>query len=292
MIVVRLQGGLGNQLFQYSAARRLAHVHDAELVIEDSYFTSRRACDSTWQYELDHFNVALRRPSETERRSFLSYCKSPWYIIRRMLPLPGHYRYVPERHFHFAPDILDLPDDVFLDGYWQSEKYFSDVHELIRSELRFKDGMSPVEREIAGEISRSNAVSIHVRRGDYVSNAKAAAVHGVCTPDYYRHAIENMEIHLESPFFFIFSDDHEWAERNVAPWCGAHHMICRNTGAAFRDLRLMSLCKHNIVANSSFSWWGAWLNSNVEKRVVAPKNWFLTNRLDTRDLLPPGWIRL
>jgi len=292
MIVIRLQGGLGNQLFQYAAARRLAYQHKTEVVIEDSYFSDSRNGHTQWQYDLGNLNVALRFPTTGERKSFLPYCRHPWRLLRTVVSLPGRYRYVRERHFHFDPRILHLPDNVFLDGYWQSEKYFVDIDDLLRTELSFRDELSPEEKNFANAIKASSAVSIHVRRGDYVTNPRAAATHGTCSLDYYQRAASYMKERIGSPTYFVFSDDPEWALRHMTFLSAGEHVVNVQTKSGFRDLRLMSLCKHNIIANSSFSWWGAWLNTHARKIVVAPQKWFATGQFNTHDLIPCAWVRV
>jgi hypothetical protein len=199
--------------------------------------------------------------------------------------------YVSEPHHNYWSGINELPISSYLVGYWQSEKYFVKHKEVIRQELTFKNELSPENLATASSLLKTASVSLHVRRGDYVSSQATNDVHGVCTLDYYRNAISHMARSVESPRFFIFSDDINWVKANLQLDFPCEY-IANNVGAnSYVDMRLMSMCKHNIIANSSFSWWGAWLNSNPNKIVIAPKKWF-AKALSTEDLIPAKWVVL
>jgi len=199
--------------------------------------------------------------------------------------------FVVEPHFHYWPEINKAPRDCYLAGYWQSEKYFQDAEPIIREDFTFKIPMASRNEQIAEKIAQANAISLHVRRGDYVNNPHTKATHGICSPDYYRDAIGYMAKQIENPHFFIFSDDMPWVRSQMKLDFPCYY-IEHNSGAeSYNDMRLMSMCQHHIIANSSFSWWGAWLNPYPNKIVIAPRKWFANNS-DTDDLIPPGWIRL
>lgn len=170
--------------------------------------------------------------------------------------------------------MLELPDGSYLDGYWQSEKYFSDYEERIREEFSVRAPLDGRSLELAEQMRERPSVSVHVRRGDYFSNPVTAAVHQVCDVEYFQRGIAYLGERLENPTFFVFSDEPDWARDNLRiPYPTtviSHNDASRNYG----DLRLMSLCDHHIIANSSFSWWGAWLDPSSDKIVVAPKTWF------------------
>jgi hypothetical protein len=146
--------------------------------------------------------------------------------------------------------------------------------------------------KIAEQISRVNSVSLHVRRGDYVANLKVAAIHGLCSKEYYASAIKFISKKVERPHFFVFSDDINWVENNFKINYPCTYINQNFSNESYNDLRLMSLCQHNIIANSSFSWWGAWLNCNSEKIVIAPKKWFANSDKRCDDLIPEKWVRL
>jgi len=295
MIVVRLSGGLGNQLFQYSAGRRLAIRLGGELVLEDSFYVNPPAKATPRAYELDRFSVRARRTSAMERRRLIAYTHPVCNRVRQFFPLPGRFRFIKQRLANFEKSILDLPasvSSVFMDGYWQSEQYFLDEAAQIRADLEFCDPMSPQDQVVAGRMAAVSAVSLHVRRGDYVSSAATHAMHGVCGRDYYQRAIRAIADSVGNPVFFIFSDDPSWVSENLQIGFHHYHVVHNNAATAFQDLRLMSLCRHHIIANSSFSWWGAWLNSSKEKIVLRPKIWFSGFPNEDLKVCPPKWVAI
>jgi hypothetical protein len=273
VIVVRLCGGLGNQLFQYAAGRRLADARKAELVLDLDWYERTPHSDTPRAFELDRYAIRARVATAAERRA----CQ--WRNIR-------------EKSFDFDPAVLELPDGTYLDGYWQSERYFDDIADAIRRDATPRTSPTLQDQRVGSAISAASAaVSVHVRRGDYVSLKAAADFHGTCSANYYRAALTAIASHVRDPHFFVFSDDLEWARRNIEPPGPVVHVDHNGPATAFQDLRLMSSCDHHIIANSSFSWWGAWLNASADKIVVAPKVWFADAR-PTPALLPRSWIRL
>ena len=283
MIIVRLSGGLGNQLFQYAAGRRLSIVNRATLKIDLSWFDEW----DTHFYALECFSMQKQYANKEEvagltKRSF----------SRRLLSkIAGKSSVVREQYYKFDSTILSLSDNVYLDGYWQSEKYFSDVSDTIRKDCQFSSPTSGKNKSLQKKIHDTQSVSLHVRRGDYVTNPATNRKHGTCSIDYYKKCILEINEALSDPVYYVFSDDPVWARENLSGLTGTSEFIDHNQNrSAFEDMRLMSLCKHNIIANSSFSWWGAWLNNKKDKIVYAPKNWFNpgANR-DTRDLIPSDW---
>jgi hypothetical protein len=179
-----------------------------------------------------------------------------------------------------------------LDGYWQSERYFADVSDRLRSEFTFKASAAGRNAEIAGEIAAVNAVSLHVRRGDYATNPAMTAMHGICPIDYYDRAVEFVIERVADPVFFLFSDDPDWVREHLKIDWAVVVVEHNDSDTGHEDLRLMGLCRHHVIANSTFSWWGAWLNPSPEKIVVAPKRWFAEDSIDTSDLLPADWVTL
>lgn len=292
MVIVRLAGGLGNQLFQYAAARRLAHVRGAELCLDASrldhpgFRTPRR-------YELGALNVAARLAEAEDLARVRPEPQGPLARLRaRLVPHGEGLRRVRAAHFHFEPGVLDLPDGVCLDGYWQSERYFADIADLIRGEATPKAPLAGPNAALAKEIEGCEAVSVHVRRGDYLLDPAVRAVHPVCTPEYYSAASAHVAKRTGAPVFFVFGDDADWLRGAVT--LPGRTVIVNHNGPenAAEDLRLMALCRHHVTANSTFSWWGAWLDPRPGKVVVAPERWFGSDRWDTRDLYPAEWVRL
>jgi hypothetical protein len=212
-------------------------------------------------------------------------------LKRPLLKLLRGNQLVIEPHFQYWPAINDLSPDCYLYGYWQSEKYFQSIEEIIRSDFQFCLPLDTRNALLASEIQNTLSVSIHIRRGDYLSNYRTSKIMHVCDIGYYQKAIHYLSEQLKDPVFFIFSDDMMWVKKNLSV-PGEIRFIDHNFGKeSYRDMQLMSLCKHNIIANSSFSWWGAWLNANPNKLVVAPRIWFVNNN-DDRDLIPEKWTRL
>ncbi len=290
MVITRLIGGLGNQMFQYAAGRRLAHVLRVELKLDITEFGNY----TLRTYSLGDYSIQENFASAEE---IAALRLSKRGMVERILAKVLHKRstHIREKHFHFEPEILNLPDGVYLDGYWQSEKYFSDIAGIIRQEFTVKPIQTDKNRELAEEIASCESVSLHIRRGDYVYNPHTNRVHGVCDLDYYSRCAEELSRMVKNQHFFVFSDDPEWVHDNLK--LSYPMTLIDNNGADrnYEDLRLMSQCKHHIIANSSFSWWGAWLNPRRDKIVFAPRQWFgkeqkASKRTD--DLLPATWIRL
>ena len=292
MVISHLIGGLGNQMFQYAAARSLALAHKVPLHLDIGGLANYGLHQG---FELLRiFNCPAEIASESDVRNILGWQSSP--SIRRVVSRPSmaafrRKGFVVEPHFHYWPGIKNAPCDCYLMGYWQSEKYFSEVAEQIREDFSFRLPLKYQNAELAKQINRVNAVSLHVRRGDYAHNPKTVATHGLCSLDYYRASIRYVSERVRQPQFFVFSDDIEWVKNNLKidfP----HQYVDHNHGAeSYNDMRLMSMCKHHIIANSSFSWWGAWLNASVNKIVVAPQNWFAIEA-NTQDLIPLSWVKL
>lgn len=292
MIVVRLMGGLGNQLFQYAAGRALALRLGTELKLDVGFFT-----DTTpRQYALNSLSIRASQVLEQELGSFrlstncVERLLSKW---RQRLGLSQRsYDLYRERSFRFDANVAALPDNSYLIGYWQSDRYFYDCRQQLLQELVCTLPLDDSNRQMLEKIGATMSVAVHIRRGDYVNSPLANAVHGLCSLDYYRQAVELVAQRLDSPHFFLFSDDPDWVATHLElPYPATLVTINQQDDPAL-DLRLISACRHAIIANSSFSWWGAWLNQQPDKLVIAPACWFADQSIDTADLLPQDWIRL
>lgn len=286
MIVVKLYGGLGNQLFQYAAAKRLAHKHNTVLKLDITPFIKYKLR----AYSLHPFNIdeIFATKDEIRRMQPVTGIKG---AINRILGRETEGRILSERHFHFDPGVLDAPDDIYMNGYWQSEKYFKDVEDIIRGEFVVKAPQTGRDREIASLIQDSESVSLHIRRADYISNSKTKDMHGVCQPDYYMRGIEYMSERVPQAHFFVFSDDIAWAKENLRLHFAVTYVDHNDASRNYEDLRLITLCKHHIIANSTFSWWGAWLCPYDYKIVLAPERWFADENINTNDVIPFKWIK-
>lgn len=290
MIVMRLKGGLANQIFQYALGRRLAIDRNTDLMLD----TASYRYDRLREYRLDVFNI---KASASDSLPFVAtdsrfkYVNHIFQKIKSLFTKP--YQIIKEKGFPFDPTILECSDQAYLDGFWQSEQYFDSVAQIIREDLALKTPITGELKKLAEQIKATpNSVSLHVRRGDYVSNPVTTAFHGVCGVDWYMQAAGMMEERLSNPTFFVFSDDYEWAKANLHFQSNAVFIKPSPDGQECNDLHVMSLCQNNIIANSSFSWWGAWLNTNPNKIVIAPKVWFVGGPQDTRDLIPSSWVRI
>jgi hypothetical protein len=202
---------------------------------------------------------------------------------------PRPWVHAREKHFQFDPQFLIFPDDVYLDGYWQSDLYFKDIRNILLSELQPIAKPGKENQALLEKMEEENSVALHIRRGDYLSNPLAAKHHGVCPLHYYQEAIQIIVSKVQNPHFYVFSDDLEWAKKNLDLQFPVIFVGNNKGDQAFQDLRLISNCKHQIIANSSFSWWGAWLNLNPDRIVIAPKKWFLVDK-DTSTLFPSDWL--
>ena len=286
MIVVRLIGGLGNQMFQYAVGRRLAHVHETELKLDCSWFATQDLRD----YELGALNICEVFASDEEIARLATRTRSLLGTLLGRPRRPGPMSIV-EKHYHFDPAVLDLPSGVHLQGYWQSPKYFEDVAPIIREELSLKGALSDANAALAQRMRAEPSVSVHVRRGDYVSDAHTNAVHGTCDAAYYQEAMQRILEVEPTVHAFVFSDDPAWVRAEMKLPCPIT-VVEGNSAAPAEDIRLMSLCRHHVIANSSFSWWGAWLGDNPAGRVVAPLQWFRDESKDTSTLTPDTWLRI
>lgn len=294
MPIVKIIGGLGNQMFQYAAGRSLAQRLGKPLKLDISSFDSYRLRS----FELDHFNVRYQLASLDELAQYgvnhHPLINAVNAVSRRLLQrnIFGNPLFYKEHSFHYDREFLNISKDVYLSGYWQSERYFEGIAETIRDDFTLRKLMSDRNTSIAKEISVCDSVSLHVRRGDYANNPVTMNYHGLCSADYYHAAISYVARKVKSPHYFVFSDDFDWVRRNINIQSPKTFVDGNNGSQSFIDMRLMSMCKHNIIANSSFSWWAAWLNGNHDKIVIAPRRWFNAAQHDTRDLYCPGWVVL
>ena len=287
-VVMRMAGGLGNQLFQYAAGLALSKARGARLLLDA---TSYRL-DKLRTYALEPFALTpqfVPRPFVPLMAAFDK--RYVGRILRTVLPGAG-WHCVRDRSQGYEPDRFPPRGNLVLEGYWQTDKYFAGVANEVRAAFAFRDPPDEANAQCLARISRGPAVAVHVRRGDYVTNPSANAVHGTCGPEYYRAAAEVVGRTAPDANYFVFSDDPDWAEQHLT-WPGPTEVVRHNLGRRDADdLRLMAACDHFIIANSSFSWWGAWLATNPHKVVVAPRRWFATDQLTDRDQTPVDWLRV
>lgn len=293
MIIAHVFGGLGNQMFQYAFGRAIASKLQSKLVLD----LSKESLGTLRSFELDNvFNIEAKIATELDLKKVLGWRRHDW--VKKIFKKIGasnllYPRLMEEPHFYFAPQIFPVIDDIYISGYWQSEKYFKEIEATIRQEFTFRQPLSSLSSALVVKIreNANTAISLHVRRGDYVSNSANNRVHGVCSLDYYQAAVEYIAERVAHPFFYIFSDDIEWVRTNI-DLSFPYVLVDHNRGASsYEDMFLISVCKHHIIANSSFSWWGAWLSSNPDKIIITPRNWFSDENM-RHDLFPQSWIVL
>ncbi|WP_297768016.1 alpha-1,2-fucosyltransferase [uncultured Roseovarius sp.] len=280
MITTRLFGGAGNQLFQYAAGRALADHLGTELCLDSRYLSDMRAdC-------FGHFaHARLAHPHHlppAKADGVLRY--GLWRLFGR------NPRFHRESGLGFNPEFFCCPDSTYLHGYWQSERYFTRIRNRLRSDLVFTTPLDPANAAMAAQIDATPcAISVHVRRGDYLASGSYAA----CPPSYYEAAITKIAQTTTNPLTcYIFSNDPQWARDNLNLVQDQIVVDINDESNGIFDLHLMSRCAHHVIANSTFSWWGAWLNAKPDKQIVAPENWFGTGKLSNPDLIPEGWVRL
>jgi len=294
MIIVRLIGGLGNQMFQYALGRHLAYRYKTEFKLDISGLDSSRELPGVTNrnYELKHFRIIENIADKKEIEKLCTPVFSANILNKTYKLFVPYYKrhYVHEKHAEFDHRILDYCKDCYLDGYWQSENYFIDIENTIRNEFTLKDHLvSGNLPGISEEIKGTNSVSIHIRRGDYISNPLFNKIYNNLNLGYYQNAINYLKKKTGSLNIFIFSDDKEW----VSEWFKIDDISYKIINySSHEEIYLMSHCKHNIIANSTFSWWGAWLNNNENKVIIAPEKWFKTDKTGNREILPSAWIKL
>lgn len=290
MIIVRISGGLGNQMFQYATARSLAKDRECSFKLDIS------SCDEDRlrEYELNKLNIIEDLASEQEisllrNKKAKSARKLIHRIIRNlMIKKIKHFREVDCFRFDEMLYKTNLP--LYIQGGFVSHKYFDKYKDILVEELVPKNALTGKNKEFATHISSCNSVSVHVRRGDYVFDEKTNKKHGVLTPDYYERAIDIIKSKIDNPVFFIFSNDKEWVAENFKLNCQIVFIGNNNAEFGYEDMRLMSLCKSNIIANSTFSWWGAYLNLNPDKNVIAPENWLADKKTNPEEFIPKDWL--
>ena len=280
MIIIKIKGGLGNQLFQYAVGRALALHHRLPLKLDLTIFKTYKL----HRYLLDQFAIQADIATEDEIIK-LKGRNNVLFSALRKAGLVKRKSYLKEKRSSYFDASVFKNDDVYLDGYWQNELYFSDIREELLRDLTSISSMSDLGVVYMEGIKKSNSVSLHVRRGNYL-NLKNFNVLDI---DYYMKAVEYIRKNVEKPTFFIFSDDLEWCKNSLGFLDNC--VFVDSTKTEIDDLKLMSLCQHNIIANSSFSWWGAWLNQNSKKTVIAPKDWLL-NDPGSSNVILSDWVKL
>lgn len=291
MIIVKIYGGLGNQMFQYALGFHMARIYCQELKLDLSFFEY----DKRRPYQLEEvfgINVGIATPADISE--LVVYKQSVLEgFIRSILSRPQWRKAgtcFSEKQFNFDSDVFKRGPSLYLDGYWQSEKYFLGSSDEVRKQFCFKSHQDTKNQKMSQLIESKESISVHIRRGDYVRDLKTNEMLGLCDLEYYSSCIDHVVRVVNNPYFFFFSDDMDWVIKNFQIKYPAE-FICHNAGEkSFEDMRLMSQCKHHIIANSTFSWWGAWLNPSKTKIIMAPKEWMRDKKINTSTVVPENWI--
>lgn len=281
MIIVKLQGGLGNQLFQYSFAYALAH----RFKIKCYFDTSHYGYANSRRLELELLGIKVNTKNILSR--IVNY--SGKNILIKWLQI--YFSFIVEKQlkFTYSNIILGKNVKIYFDGYWQSQYYFINHRNELLKHFVFPSLKSRIAIELMASIKSQCSIAVHVRRGDYLTDT--SGLFASCEFAYYEAAFKIFSTKYPLAVFFVFSDDLEWCRQNFQSNITKFVFVSgTDRSSSVEDLYLMSICQHNIIANSSYSWWAAWLNQNPNKFVVAPKKWFKDNSVDTSDLYPPEWI--
>ena len=293
MIITNVIGGLGNQMFQYACGRALSLRLNRQLLIATDQFKNYNLHNG---FELPQiFSIDCEIASQKNLYDVLGWRKNK--NLRRVIARFEFKRlagktFVSETHNQFLERTKNLRNPLYLHGYWQSEKYFEAYSDIIRSDFKFLQPMGSLDSKIRKDMKAGPSVSVHVRRGDY-TNKKNSNYYALCGLEYYKKAIQYILKKSPKAKLFIFSDDPKWVRNNLMKEFHGSRLIEHNRGKkSYNDLRLMSQTTHHVIANSSFSWWGAWLNPNDSKIVVAPSLWFAAPKTNFEDIVPKKWIRV
>lgn len=285
MVIVKIIGGLGNQMFLYAYAKALQQ-RGYEVKIDVSAFETY----GLHEYGLDKYNIHLDASTKEENNKFYKN-----NIVSKILRRVGldFSKKIQEKSLLFDNKFLSININSYIKGYFQSEKYFNDIREIILNEFTINSDISDYTKELENQIINSkNSCSLHIRRGDFI-NSTNINIHGSCDLAYYKKAIQYLEEKVQDVHYFIFSDDIAWVKENLVIE-NATYIENKEKRIPHEDMYLMHLSQHNIIANSSFSWWGAWLNQNEEKIVIAPKRWFADNELEkqSQDIVCQDWVKI
>ena len=290
MKIVKVIGGLGNQMFQFALYEALRQRFPEERVLLDLHcfngYRKHRGFELPKIFDIDYETASL---TDVAKTAYPYPNFQSWRIGSRILPV-RRSMLKEKADYAFEPTALTRQGDTYYDGYWQHEEYFSDIRETLLRTYRFPAFEDEQNRQTASLITSSNSCAIHVRRGDYVTDK---LFHDICDLDYYEAAIRQMKSTAQPDLFCIFSDDAAWCRNHLTPLIGetkAVYVDWNTDENSYQDMHLMSLCRHQIIANSSFSWWGAWLNRNEQKTIIGPSKWWHIK--DAHTPVPSSWIKI
>lgn len=297
MIVSKIFQGLGNQFFQYAYGFARAKDLNTELKIDISYFDKHATVTQfgqtyTRDFGLNRFNIKAKQASDAEINAIL-HPKGDTLAQKiqnryRLHLAPSHHKfYVKETELHFLPNLLNLKDNTYVEGYFTDERYFKPYRNELIDQFSLRNPPSKQNQEILHHMGRSESVCISIRRTNFLNNP----LHGTCGEDYYHNAMDLMASYIKNPLFFVFSDDNDWINAHFKT---SHKTVYiqHNYPDFYEDFRLMAGCKHHIIPNSTFPWWAAWLSNHPDKIVIAPKHWLKDTEINFSGYLPAEWEKL
>ncbi len=287
-LIIKLEGGLGNQMFQYAYAKAMEYKFGYDVMFEMSFFNITRR--RTRPYSLNLFNTKpkfLSNPFDIILTRFMFLLNKKHFNVKPMFGLT--FRELSS--VSYQDDVANIKPNTFICGHYQTEKYFKTIEKVIKNDFKFKVEPDEENKQLIKDIKSKNSISIHIRRGDYLKKRNQQTFYE-CSAKYYKRALSYIAKRVENPVIYVFSDDIKWVEENLKiPY--EHVYVNVNSGQkSYEDMRLMSLCKHNIIANSTFSWWGAWLNENPDKIVICPDKWLKLADVNQEDFKADGWISM
>ena len=293
MIIINLKGGLGNQMFQYAFGRKLSITEKVEIKIDKTGYDR----EHFRSYGLNIFNVVENFATEEEiKKNKYPYgvVSKGWRWLSFKILRQHHVGWEPKT-FSYLKQKVAQNKNVYIDGYWQSFKYFEDIKNVLVEDFSLKIPLEQTHPELIAQIISTNSVALSIRRTDYLWPQNLKTI-GICSAGYYKKAIEFIAPKITDPTFFVITDDLDWAKQNIDfknhPVVYVSELRKNNTINFHQEMMIMSKCKHNIIANSSFSWWPAWLYNNPDKIVIAPDIWFNNGTIKIDDIIPSTWIKL
>ena len=295
-IIMKLAGGLGNQMFQYALGRRLSLERNFRLYLDPNGLQNYAA---PRKYKLNRFNISatlvnreftLNLPTRiltsASQKTKFDFLKIAYKIFPRTI-----YQ-IKEKNLSYDPECLNISRSCYLNGYWQNEKYFIAIKETLIKDFSLTSRLSTENNPFYESIFREQAISVHIRRGDYVSNKENLSYYSICDINYYKEAISILLRSIKNPHLFIFSDGIPWVKENLEFPLPVTYVEGNSVDQDIEELFLMTQCKYHVIANSSFSWWGAWLCTYPGQIVIAPKHWFIDDGMNKQLELPEQWIRI
>jgi len=299
MIIVKISGGLGNQLFQYALAKAIEQKRGLEVKLDTSFFNLPAGSITPRKFLLDKFNISLKiAKREDFHKIGVPYPtdKTLKENLRRLIfklieffKTKQNKKIIIDHNLNFNEATLNIPDNRYISGSWTNQKYFINIKNILQKELCPKFTIGSATKKILDNIIKTNSVGIHIRRSDYLKYTHKFVI---LTEKYYDRAVQLIKEKESEPIFFIFSDDITYVKKNYANIFGDTTVYVSGKNITdYEEFWLLSKCKHNIIANSTFSWWGAWLNNNSNKMIVAP-NQYRTDNKDMSGFIPSEWISI